>query len=162
MGAHVGNHLIVNTLRCTSQSEFSQSRQISRHRIILNGPFGLFNENGMPQKNFYAMQAFNTLLKTPRRVTVAGSTALLTMEAGVNDAGTEAAILIANLDQPQTQLRLVCTNPPWHGATRGTVRVVDAAHNFDEANEASVEADGTVVITLRRPAVALISLRAGK
>ena len=84
------------------------------------------------------------------------------MAAGINAAGTEAAVIVANLDHSQAQWRIACTNLPWRGATEGSVRVVDAVHDFAETSAAVVRPDGTVTLVLRRPSVALISLRGAK
>ena len=121
------------------------------------GPFGLFDVNGVPEKNYFAVRAFAELLKTSRRVEVQGA-GRVSVAAGVNAAGNEAAVLVSNLSHPQAAWRMACTNLPWRGVSRVTVRVVDAVHDFAEIP--GVTWDGTTVqFTLRRPAVALISLR---
>ena len=122
------------------------------------GPFGLFDEHGVPQKTFYAMKAFNTFLKTPRRL--AGLEPLpITLAAGMNSSGTEIAILLTNRDRPQAEWSIQCTNLPWR-RTRGSIQVVDAVHDLADLPGAIVTPDGSISLTLRRPSVALISLRA--
>ena len=117
----------------------------------------MFDINGVPEKNYFAVRAFAELLKTSRRVEVTGGIPARVL-AGLNTAGNEAAVLVSNLAQPQSVWRIACTNLPWRGSSRVTVRVVDEVHDFAEIP--GVVWDGTTVrFTLRRPAVALISLR---
>ncbi len=123
-----------------------------------NGPFGLFNEHGVRQKNYFAMLAFNMLLRTPRRVAVAGSATPLTVAAGINAENTEANVLISNPALSPASLRLRSSNLPWGGDTRVTVRVVDETHSFTELSGFTVR-DGVVELSLRRSSVALITWR---
>ncbi len=124
------------------------------------GPFGLFDIHGAPQKNYFAVSAFTEFLKTPRRVRVEKA-GMLHAAAGLNDAGTEAAILVSNLAQPQSSLRVTCENLPWRGPLHGNVRVVDGANDFSAVTDVKFSGDA-VQFTLRRPAVALILLRPAK
>ncbi len=124
------------------------------------GPFGLFDIHGAREKTYFAVRAFAELLRTPRRVRVQGKETFH-IGAGLNDTGTEAAILINNLSEPQSLLRVACGNLPWRGASSGSVRVVDAANDFSAVTDATFSGD-TVQFTLRRPAVALITLRPAK
>ncbi|HEY0549351.1 MAG TPA: hypothetical protein VGF13_07080 [Verrucomicrobiae bacterium] len=121
------------------------------------GPFGLFDIHGAPEKSYFAVRAFAEFLKTPRRVRVE-ETGRIHTAAGLNDAGTEAAILVSNLAEPQSSLRVACANLPWPGPLRGNVRVIDGANDFSAVTDAKFSDDG-VHFTLRRPAVALIWLR---
>ncbi len=123
-----------------------------------NGPFGLFNEHGVRQKTYFAVLAFNTLLRTPRRVVASAPSNQLTMAAGINAAATEANVLISNPVLSPAVLRLVSSNLPWSGDARVTVRVVDDAYSFTEMPGVTVR-DGVVELTLRRSAVALITWR---
>ncbi len=123
-----------------------------------NGPFGLFNEHGVRQKNYFAVLAFNTLLRTPRRVTISAPTKQLTVAAGINAEHTEANVLISNPALSPALLRLVSSNLPWSGEARVTVRVVDETHLFTELSGVTMR-DGVVEFSLRRSSVALITWR---
>jgi len=121
------------------------------------GPFGMFDVNGVPEKNYHALAAFAELLKTPRRVwseRVNGCHVAAGMNAGV----TEAAILISNLSGPQSTLRVQHQNLPASGKWRTNLRVVDAAHDFAPVTDAVFETNA-VTFTLRRSAVALVTLK---
>lgn len=123
-----------------------------------NGPFGLFNEHGVRQKNYFAMLAFNTLLRTPRRVAVSAPAKQLTVAAGINADNTEAGLLISNPALAPVSLRLVSSNLPWGGDTRVSVRAVDDIHSFTQlAGVAS--RDGGVELSLRGSSVALVTWR---
>lgn len=120
------------------------------------GPFGLFNEHGARQKNYFGMLAFNELLRAPARVMVTNE-GPLTVAAGINARERRAAVLISNLSQAQSTLRVALANLPWPDANRAKVRVIDAAHSLSEL-PGTIHRDGAVEFTLRRPAVALITI----
>lgn len=124
------------------------------------GPFGLFDIHGAPEKNYFAVRAFAEFLKTPLRVRTQGK-GMLHVAASLNAAGTEVAILVSNLSEPQSSLRVTCENLPWRGALDGGVRVVDSANDFSAVTDVRFSGDA-VHFTLRRPAVALISLHPAK
>ena len=121
------------------------------------GAFGLFSEHGVPQKNYYALRAFSELLHTPRRLTVHGDRAL-SVAAGLGIGGDKAAVLISNLDRPQSELILSLTNLPWHEPADVHVRVLDGAHDFDDP-PGSIFDGRFLRFTLRRPAVAFVSIQ---
>lgn len=119
------------------------------------GPFGLFDVHGVPEKNYFALRAFAEFLKTPNRV-AGESNGLVDVLAGISD--DVAAVLVSNLTQPQSEVRIRCANLPWNGTLTGEVRVVDATHDFSEMPGVIFE-ENQIRFTLRRPAVALITLR---
>jgi hypothetical protein len=96
-------------------------------------------------------------LQTPRRIEVQGRGALHVL-AGVNQTGTGAAILVSNLGQDASELKITCAGLPWTGVLRGHVRAVDSTHNFDQLPGTLFEANA-VRFTLRGSAVALVVLR---
>jgi len=114
------------------------------------GGFGLFNEHGMPEKNFYALRAFRGLLDTPRRVETHGAVAgQLALAAGLNPANTEASVLISNLAHPQSEYRLIVSKPPWSGRTVVETRLVDAEHNLGVISSATnVSSSEIIPLTL--------------
>ena len=121
-----------------------------------SGPFGLFDVNGVPEKNYYALLAFAELMKTPRRVRIESAGAFYAT-AGLSAAGTNAAILISNLSEAHSPLVVAYKNLPAPGKWRARLRVVDATHDLEPVMDA-VFAEGSVHFTVRRSAVALISL----
>ncbi len=121
------------------------------------GPFGIFDINGVPQKNYFALNAFAELLKTPCQVR-SGKEQGLYVATGLNNAGSEAGILVSSLSHSQTSLRIHYANLLQQNSWRGTVRLVDATHDFDPSPDAIFE-NGAITVSLRSPAVALISLR---
>ncbi len=120
------------------------------------GPFGLFDGNGVPAKNFYAIRAFRELLKTPVRI-VTPTAADFIVGAGLSEARDSAAVLLSNLGQAQSRVRIDCNNLPWRGATQFSLRVVDTSHDLEEMSGA-VTSDHSIDFTLRRPSIALIWL----
>ena len=125
------------------------------------GGFGLFNEHGVPQKNYHALRAFSTLLETPRRVETRGSIpGRLALIAGVNTKVTAATILVCNFDASQASFRLAVTNIPWTGQTKLETRLVNATDNLDRAIVQTNAANHfTTHIESQAPSVALIQLR---
>jgi hypothetical protein len=125
------------------------------------GGFGLFNEYGVPQKNYYALRAFSSFLETERRVETRGSTlGRLALAAGVNTNGTRAAILISNFAVPQESFRLAVTNLPWASRTVVEIRRVTMAENLNRiVRQTNAMGHFTVSLDLVNPAVALIQFQ---
>ncbi len=122
------------------------------------GGFGVFTENGVPMRNYHALRAFADLMKTPRRAATSGGVAgKLALAAGLDAEGSRAQVLISNFAHDSGDFRLVLGTVPWRGETECEVRVIDAIR----AGESSTRTihDGTLPLTLRAPAVALVSLR---
>jgi len=75
-------------------------------------------------------------------------------------AGTEAAVLVSNFAQPESDHRLAAAKLPWSDPTVVETRLVDARHNFELAG--SFTNDSTSVLApphLESPAIALIRRR---
>jgi xylan 1,4-beta-xylosidase len=125
------------------------------------GAFGLFDEFGVPQKNYYALMAFRHLLATPLRVkTEGGVPGRVALAGGMNSNRTVAQALVSNLDPPRAEFSIECDNLPWSGDTLVETRVIDANRDF-LAEPIQVFPAGTPVVNLRlpAPAVALLTLR---
>ncbi|HTH48829.1 MAG TPA: hypothetical protein VMB21_15050 [Candidatus Limnocylindria bacterium] len=124
------------------------------------GGFGLFNEYGMPHKNYYGLLAFHGLLDTPRRVLTRGDVpGQLGLAAGMNADGTEASILASNLTRPKGDFRIVLLHLPWTGPTVVETRLVDATHDLSPvARSTNAVNEAFVNLQLRAPGVALIRL----
>jgi len=122
------------------------------------GAFGLFNENGVPQKNYHALRAFRGLLNTPCRMETHGSIAgQLALAAGLNEEGTEASVLISNFTHPQSGYRLTGSNLPWSGRSLVETRLVDATHDFTLlSSTTNLTSSVAVPLTLKSPAIAWV------
>jgi hypothetical protein len=92
--------------------------------------FGLFNFHGVPQKTYYAFQAFRDLLDTPRRVLtppcVAGQVAAC---AGRDASGSHAAVLLSNFHTTRGLPDLTIRQLPWSGPAGFELRIIDGTHN---------------------------------
>jgi xylan 1,4-beta-xylosidase len=125
------------------------------------GGFGIFNEHGVPMKNYYALLAFRDLLQTPKRVTIVGAVpGKLAAVAGTNDARTTATILVSNFSHRPSAIRLSLENTPWKGAHSVEVRVLNATQNLT-ITHADVSDKPSFDLNLPAPAVAIITLSAG-
>ena len=125
------------------------------------GGFGLFNEYGVPQKNYHALRAFRGLLETPRRVLTRGTLpGQLGLAAGLNAEGTEASILISNLSRPRFNFQIAPARLPWPGPTVVETRLVDSTHDFSLVSSVTNNgSEGAIRLSLKPPAVALLRLR---
>ena len=121
------------------------------------GGFGLFNEHGVPQKNYHALRAFRGLLDTPHRVELHGVAEGLKVAAGVNEAGTEASMLVSNLRKSQSEYQLMVSNLPWSGRTLIETRLVDATHDFTVIRSVTRMTNSeSVALALKSPAIAWV------
>ena len=125
------------------------------------GAFGLFTEHGLPTKSYHALRAFRELLDTPRRVETPGSLpAQIAVGAGLAADAQRAAVLVSNIAHPRAAFRLELKNLPWGGVTEAELRLVDAAHDFQQVRPADrLEPPGIFAFDLKAPAVALVTLR---
>lgn len=125
------------------------------------GGFGLFNEHGVPQKNYHALRAFRELLRTPQRVEVRGAEpGQLFAVAGLNAARTEAGILIARMVPAATAPRLEALHLPWAGTTTVETHLVDQEHDFAPVSLATNAPIGVKVsLPATGPAVVFLRLR---
>ncbi len=124
------------------------------------GGFGLFNEHGVPQKNYHALSAFHSLLDTPRRVEVRGAIpGKLAVAAGLDAGRRKAQVLISNFALPADGISIAITNLPWRGKSTVEVRVVDAAHALEwQAGAPPLDSDAPFVLSLAAPGVVLVTL----
>ena len=125
------------------------------------GAFGLFNEFGVPQKNWFALRAFRELLDTPQRVGTEGGVASQLSLAAARDASeSRAAILVSNFNHPQSEIRMAMAGMPWVGDSTAELRVVDADRDFDLVRTWTIGASQPVIsLNLPAPAVALVQLK---
>lgn len=125
------------------------------------GGFGLFNEHGVPQKNYRALEAFARLARDSRAAAVRGDQAGRVAALGaLRLDGSNAALLVSCFAGPQTPLRVAVTNLPWRGSTTVELRRIDTVENLDKPRRQTHAAGGFALeLELEAPAVASIELR---
>lgn len=125
------------------------------------GAFGLFNEFGVPQKNYYMLRAFAGLLETPIRASTRGvETGRLAVLAGSNMNQSSAAVLISNFSAASSRTRVSIDNLPWRGATEVATQRVNSRENLDRTTYETNKAGAiTVILDLKAPSLALVRLR---
>lgn len=124
------------------------------------GGFGLFSENGVPQKNYHAIRAFRALLDTPKRISTSSKSESLTVACGLNDAGTEAGILICNAGSA-VNLKLPSARLPWAGDTVAEGWLIDEQRSFETTTVkiSSGETGAAALIEMELPASAVAFIR---
>lgn len=123
------------------------------------GPFGLFNEHGVPQKSYHALQAFAALLSTRQKIMTWSATGRITVAAGVNRDSTVVTVLGSQMGNSTTPYDLRLTNLPWKAETRLETRLVDGTHDYELVNLATNRLNSFLVpLRLRGPAVQSIRL----
>ena len=125
------------------------------------GTFGLFTRFGEPKKNYFAFQAFNRLLNTPNRVGVKGGEAgKVIAAAGLNDAGDELQILVANFSGGEQTL--TARNFSWEGASKVESWRTDAQREMEAAPTTTAEGATVELKMSAGTAVQLFRLRPAK
>ena len=125
------------------------------------GGFGIFTEQGVPLKVYQALRAFQGLIETPRRVETHGSVAdQLAFAAGLSADGREASFLVSNFADPRSEVVLNWKGFAWTGGVTAEIRTITDGSDFSNAKSESIPGeDGSLRLTLKAPAVALIRLR---
>lgn len=125
------------------------------------GGFGIFTEEGVPQKVYQAMNAFNHLVKTPARVTTRGAAAgKLAFAAGLRPDGRQASFLVSNFADPRSEILINWNGLDWAGGVTADIHTIDASHDFSEFRSEPVAAGRTSIhLILKAPAIAFVRLR---
>jgi len=122
------------------------------------GGFGLFNENGVPYQNYYALRAFNQIARSGERVAVTGTRpGKLAALATMNAQRKEATILLANYRSDANPVRIDLGNLPW--PTPGTAEIASLNEKRDWETNRITASGSRLQIELKEPTVALIRLR---
>lgn len=126
------------------------------------GGFGLFNEHGVPTRNYHAIRAFKRLLERPHRVSVRGVTRnQFAAAAGMNTERTRVCVLASNFAESQGNWTIQMKQLPWTGATRFKLSVVDSTRDLAVVREWTEAGDApAVTLELKAPAVGLLELQA--
>jgi len=95
--------------------------------------YGLFDQYGVPRKNFYAFKAFRFLLDTPQKVMSSGNDVEkgLVICAGLSEEKSEATIMISNFDFPCKGYKVCMKNLPWNGRFTYEKYIVDKSKNLE-------------------------------
>ncbi len=125
------------------------------------GGFGLFSDQGVPQKSWQALRAFRGLLDTPARVEAAGSVpGKLDVVAGLSPDGREASILVSNFADPRPEVLVKWSGFAWTGVVTAEIRVIGESSDFQTARVQTIPADETSLrLKLPAPGVASIHLK---
>lgn len=123
------------------------------------GVFGLFNEHGVPTKNYYGMQAFQNLLATPYRVVAHGGHAgSLAVAAGHDAAQAHASVLLSHLKGETNTIELNLRSLPSPGPIAYDVMVVERGRNPTSIQHGRLQPTNNARLSfdLAGPAVAII------
>jgi hypothetical protein len=125
------------------------------------GGFGIFTEQGVPQKSYQALRAFQGLVETPRRVKTSGAVAgKLAFAAGLSQDGREATLLVGNFSDPRSEIVLNWKGFAWPGGVTAEIHTIDAENDFSNARSESVSGEhASLRLKLKAPAIAMIRLR---
>ena len=126
------------------------------------GAFGLFNEHGVPQRNYEAVQGFEQLLGTGQRVSCSGGVpGRLVVAAGMNAARDAAGVMVVRtaLDTGAGPVRVVLASLPWDRPTRVIQRAVTPELTLAEARTNARSSDGRLTLPLSGPGVILLQVQ---
>jgi hypothetical protein len=124
------------------------------------GGFGLFNPNGVPYKNYFAIRAVRELMRTPIRVQINGRPpAGVTIVAGASEDRKSATILIASMAQSSTDLRISLKGLPWKGPTAYDTKALNSIRDLQSVREGARIGTASLTLNVEPSSVTLISLR---
>ena len=97
-----------------------------------NGAWGLFNQYGVPKKNYHAFRAFKALVDHPARLLVeGGKPGELSAAAGATADGREFALVVSNYKSTDHRLEIVLENLPWKGRSECELFVLNETRNLE-------------------------------
>ena len=120
------------------------------------GGFGLFNENGVPHKTFYALAAFARMMDTPARVRADAPAGVIAI-AGTS-AGTVAQVLLSIPENGAAQIRLTVASLPWSASSTYQMYVVDPRHSLELTQDGRLGPENAIEFAVAQPSVILIRL----
>jgi hypothetical protein len=121
------------------------------------GGFGLFNEYGVPAKNFFGMRAFQELMQHPVRAeTHGGVPGKFAVAAGLNPQRSQAALLLANFNLPAREFRIQASACP---GSDYEVFILDEQRSWERLQGGKVEPGQPLILELKAPAVGLVKFR---
>jgi hypothetical protein len=127
--------------------------------------WGMYDNHGVPYKNFYPFRAFRWMLDTPLRVQADGAEtsdeASFAVLAGLAEDRKSASVMISNQVSNHSAYTIALKNVPWKGATSAAIYRIDASHNLEQTETRSLKAGELLTITnVAAPSVTLVKLRA--
>lgn len=127
------------------------------------GQFGIFTEQGVPQKAYQALRAFQALVETPRRVETRGAVSgKLGFAAGLSTDGRTATLLVSNFTDPRSDFLVDWKGLDWTEGVTADIRTVEASHDSTTLRtEPITTIDAPLHLSLQAPAIALVRLRPG-
>ncbi len=125
------------------------------------GGFGIFNEQGVPQKAWQAFRAFQALVETPRRVEAAGGVpGKLGFAAGLSGNGREATVLVSNYADSRENFVLNWKGFAWTGGVTAEIHTVSAGRDYKDIRTEKLEGEtASLHLALKAPALMLVRLR---
>jgi Glycosyl hydrolases family 39/Carbohydrate esterase, sialic acid-specific acetylesterase len=125
------------------------------------GAFGIFTEQGVPQKSYQTLRAFQGLRETPRRVETRGAIpGKRALAAGLSANGREATILVSNFSDPRSDFAVNWKGFAWTGGVTAETRIVSAETDFSQARTEVLTGDtASMNLSLKAPSIAFIRLR---
>jgi hypothetical protein len=127
--------------------------------------WGMYDNHGVPYKNFYPFRAFRWMLDTPVRVAADGAETQedvsFAVLAGLAEDRKSATLMISNQVSANDQYQVTFENVPWKGATLAEVYRIDATNNLDKTETLSIEMGKPLVLTkVAAPSISVVKLRA--
>jgi hypothetical protein len=117
--------------------------------------FGLFDVNGVPRQSVGTFKAFAAVAELPVRVEATGPVAAL---AAKGDAEVRVLLAAQAGKAAAGEVTLVLRNLPWAGETTVSEARVDESVAMKGAQIGKLS-DGRITLTLRPPAVSLLTIR---
>lgn len=123
------------------------------------GGFGLFTEEGVPYRNYEALQCFRSLLEAPRAVQVSiPPSASIYGLAGRAESDSKAVVLLSKTSPGPSEITFQMAHLPWRDKTTCEVTMVDAQHGAKDVRRLPLSADGKLFLSLKGATVVLLSL----
>jgi xylan 1,4-beta-xylosidase len=125
---------------------------------------GLFNEHGVPEKNYYTFNAFKSLLETPERVVTGNSDESgLAAIAGLSHDKTQATVLISNFGTACSRYNIRLNNLPWKEGFIYEKYDLDEKHDIDLVKTETLFGTNAILPDdVKVPSVSMIRLKAAE
>ncbi|HEY0942729.1 MAG TPA: hypothetical protein VGE08_21755 [Steroidobacter sp.] len=127
--------------------------------------WGMYDNLGVPYKNFYPFRAFRWMLDTPLRVQADGAEtdidASFAVLAGLAENRKAATLMISNQVSAHDRYSVQLKNIPWKGATLAEIYRIDGGHDLDSVATVLLKPGEPLPLTdVAAPSVSLVKLRA--
>jgi len=122
---------------------------------------GLFDQDGVPRKAYYAFKAFRMLLDTPIRVSCNDSSdKSLAVIAGLSEDNRQATILISNYGSEFNSYNITFTSWPWRERQIAyQIYMLDHTYDLELVNHGKINSKSSLTLeAVDSPSVCLICL----